>query len=112
PYLLAAAGANFVSRWTTIHVRQVKQDILYAFNKPGFSFIEVLSPCPVGYGKYNSLDEGLDEMLLYKERCVVGEGLPLDDLGIDLSEDQPIYVGRFVDRNLTPYKPTSMKASK
>ena len=112
PYLLAAAGANFVSRWTTIHVRQVKQDILYAFNKSGFSFIEVLAPCPVGFGKYNSLDDGLDEMLLYKERCVVGEGLPLDDLGIDLSEDQPIYVGRFVDRNLTPYKPTSMKASK
>jgi len=111
PYLLAAAGANFVSRWTTIHVRQVKQDILYAFNKSGFSFIEVLAPCPVGYGKYNSLDEGLDEMLLYKERCVVGEGLPLEDLGIDLREDQPIYIGHFIDRDLKPYQPTMLKAS-
>jgi len=51
PYLLAAAGANFVSRWTALHVRQVRRDILYAFDKPGFSFLEVLSPCPVGYGK-------------------------------------------------------------
>ena len=35
PYLLAAAGANYVSRWTTIHARQTKDDILRAFDKPG-----------------------------------------------------------------------------
>lgn len=105
PYLLAAAGANYVSRWTTMHVRQVKQDILFAFQKPGFSFIEILSPCPVGYGKSNALDEGLDEMLLYKERCVMGEGMPLDELGIDLREERPIFIGRFVNRELPAYQP-------
>lgn len=105
PYLLAAAGANFVSRWTTLHVRQVMRDILYAFERPGFSFIEVLSPCPVGYGKSNALLEGLDEMLLYKDRCEMGSGLPLEELGIDLREDRPIYVGRFVDRERPAYAP-------
>jgi 2-oxoglutarate ferredoxin oxidoreductase subunit beta len=109
PYLLAAAGANFVSRWTTIHVRQIKTDILYAFQKPGFSFIEILSPCPVGYGKSNALDEGLDEMLLYRERCVMGEGVPLEELGIDLREEQPIYIGRFIDRTLPSYKPIKLE---
>jgi 2-oxoglutarate ferredoxin oxidoreductase subunit beta len=109
PYLLAAAGANFVSRWTTIHVRQIKTDILYAFQKPGFSFIEILSPCPVGYGKSNDLEEGLDEMLLYRERCVMGEGVPLEELGIDLREEQPIYIGRFIDRTLPSYKPIKLE---
>lgn len=104
-YLLAAAGANFVSRWTTIHVRQVIDDVLYAFNKPGFSFIEVLAPCPIGFGKSNDLEQGVDETILYRERCVHKPDTPLDQLGIDLREDQPIYVGRFVDRDAPAYKP-------
>jgi 2-oxoglutarate ferredoxin oxidoreductase subunit beta len=103
PYLLAAAGANFVSRWTTLHARQVKRDILYAFEKPGFSFIEVLSPCPIGFGKSNDMPDGLQEMLLYRDRCELGEHVPLDQLGIDLREERPIYVGRFIDRDLPVY---------
>jgi 2-oxoglutarate ferredoxin oxidoreductase subunit beta len=103
PYLLAAAGANFVSRWTALHVRQVRRDILYAFDKPGFSFIEVLTPCPVGYGKSNKMSEGLDEMLAYRDRCKVATGVPMNELGIDLEEEAPIYVGRFLDRDLKPY---------
>jgi 2-oxoglutarate ferredoxin oxidoreductase subunit beta len=105
PYLLAAAGANFVSRWTTIHVRQVRTDILYTFSKPGFSFVEVLSPCPIGFGKSNHFEDGLDEMLLYKERCRLADGVPLDEAGIDLRGEQPIYIGRFVDRDRIPYRP-------
>lgn len=111
PDLLAAAGANFVSRWTALHVRQVKQDILFAFEKPGFSFIEVLSPCPIGFGKYNSLEEGLDEMVQYRNRCVLAEDFRLEDLGIDLREDHPIHVGRFVNRDLAPYKPVRRETS-
>ncbi len=111
PHLLFAAGANFVSRWTTMHVRQVKQDILYGFQKPGFSFIEVLSPCPVGFGKSNQLEDGLEEMLLYRDRCVLADGVPLEEMGIDLREDRPIYVGRLVDRNQKPYRPTRLEES-
>jgi 2-oxoglutarate ferredoxin oxidoreductase subunit beta len=104
PYLLAAAGANFVSRWTALHVRQVRRDILYAFDKPGFSFLEVLSPCPVGFGKSNQMGESLDEMLVYRDRCRVAHDVPLDELGIDLEQGRPIYVGRFLDRDLKPYQ--------
>jgi len=75
------------------------------FEKHGFSFLEVLVPCPVGFGKSNQMEEGLDELLLYRNRCVVGEGVPLEKLGIDFSSDQPIYVGRFVDRDAPAYKP-------
>jgi 2-oxoglutarate ferredoxin oxidoreductase subunit beta len=108
-FLLAAAGANFVSRWTALHVRQVRQDIEYAFQKSGFSFVEVLSPCPIGFGKSNHFEDGLDEMLFYRERCMVAHDVPLQDLGIDLTEDRPIYLGRFVDRDLPPYRQISLE---
>ena len=107
-FLLSAAGANYVSRWTTIHVRQVRKAILYAFNKSGFSFVEILSPCPIGFGKSNNFEDGLDEMMLYRERCEVGDKIPLDELGIDLTEDRPIYVGTFVDRDAPPYQPVRL----
>jgi 2-oxoglutarate/2-oxoacid ferredoxin oxidoreductase subunit beta len=110
PFLLAAAGANYVSRWTTIHVRQVYKDILYAFQKPGFAFIEVLSPCPIGFGKSNNIQDGLEEMELYRERCVlVDDSIRLEDLDIDLREDRPIYVGAFIDRNKPVFQPVQLE---
>jgi 2-oxoglutarate ferredoxin oxidoreductase subunit beta len=105
PYLLAATGANYVSRWTTLHARQIKQEILVTFSKPGFTFIEILSPCPVGFGKSNQIEAGLDEMELYRERCVlVGDGPSLEEFGIDLREEAPIYVGNFINRDQAPYR--------
>ncbi|MFQ5942459.1 MAG: thiamine pyrophosphate-dependent enzyme [Anaerolineales bacterium] len=104
PYLLAAAGAQFVSRWTTIHVRQIQEDILYMFNKPGFTFMEILSPCPVGFGKSNNIPEALDEMELYRERCVIDPNVDMWDMEIDLRQDQPIYVGRMIDRDRPAYQ--------
>jgi 2-oxoglutarate ferredoxin oxidoreductase subunit beta len=111
PYLLAAAGASFVSRWTTIHIRQIQEDILYSFNKPGFTFMEVLAPCPVGFGKSNNIDEGVDEMKLYRERCVIDPAVSMTELEIDLREDRPIYVGRLLNRDLPPYRPVSLEAA-
>lgn len=112
PHLLAASGANYVSRWTTIHARQVKDDILASFTKPGFTFIEVLSPCPVGFGKLNNIEDGLEEMEIYRRRCVLVQdgNVMADDLGIDLREEKPIYVGKFIDRDQPPYRPVQVGA--
>jgi 2-oxoglutarate ferredoxin oxidoreductase subunit beta len=111
PYLLAAAGANYVSRWRTLHVRQLKRDVLHTFSKPGFTFVEVLAPCPVGFGRANNIDDGLEEMELYRERCVLaGGGVSMEQLGIDLREEQPIYVGNFVNRDQPPYRPVQLEA--
>jgi 2-oxoglutarate ferredoxin oxidoreductase subunit beta len=105
PHLLTAAGANYVSRWTSLHVRQVMEEFSTMFTKKGFAFIEVLAPCPVGFGKLNRIDGGMDEMTLYRERCeLVTEQVPEKDLVIDLREDRPIYVGNFIDRDQPPYK--------
>ena len=105
PYLLAAAGANYVSRWTTLHVRQIINDILFSFQKPGFAFIEVLSPCPIGFGKSNNIEDALEEMNLYRDRCVMKDSeVRMDELGIDLREERPIYIGTFIDRDQPPYQ--------
>ena len=110
PYQLVASGANFVSRWSNLHVRQIKEDILYTYKKPGFTFIEVLSPCPIGFGKSNRIEDGLEEMELYRQRCVLMRDgdVRAEDLDIDLREDQPIYVGRFVDRDREAYRPVKI----
>jgi len=109
PYLLAAAGAVFVSRWTTLHVRQIKRDILYSFRKPGFTFIEVLSPCPVGFGRPNDIEDGVEEMRIYRRRSQlvyrVPDEVPWEALEVDLREERPIYVGRFVDREREVFQP-------
>ncbi|HET6447014.1 MAG TPA: thiamine pyrophosphate-dependent enzyme [candidate division Zixibacteria bacterium] len=112
PYLLSAAGANYISRWTTIHARQAKDDILYAFSKPGFCFIEVLSPCPIGFGKSNSIDSGSDEMELYRSRCeLVHDDIHQEEFAIDLREDKPIYVGNFLNRDNPVFQPVSLQPS-
>lgn len=110
PFLLSAAGANYVSRWTSLHARQVRQEILLAFNKPGFVFIEVLSPCPVGFGKSNRIEDALAELAMYRDRCVLVEkDTRLEHVGIDLREEREIYVGNFVNRDQLPYRPPRFK---
>ncbi len=46
-------------------------------------------------------------MELYRHRCVlVNDGdVRIEELGIDLREDQPIFVGNFVDQDRPEYKP-------
>lgn len=113
PNLLAAAGANYIARWTTLHARQLKKSILESFSKPGFAFIEVLAPCPIGFGKSNNIADGLEEMELYRERCVLAkEGdVHTEELGIDLREDQPIIIGKFVDRDRPAFRPPQRSAA-
>jgi 2-oxoglutarate/2-oxoacid ferredoxin oxidoreductase subunit beta len=97
PLLAGMLGAVYVARWTSLHVRQVQQSMSRALEKRGFTFIEVLAPCPVGYGKSNDIGEGIDELDLYKRHCIIDDSAPLDSLQIDLTSDAPITLGNFVD---------------
>lgn len=95
PYLVAASGATYVARWTVLHLRQLERSIAEALTKPGFSFIEVISPCPTVYGRMNKLAKGVDEMRSYQERSVIRNGA--DPKDSDIALDGPIVVGKFVD---------------
>ncbi len=46
PYLVEAAGAVYVARWTAFHVKQLARSMQEMFAKKGFSFIEVLVALP------------------------------------------------------------------
>ncbi len=95
PYLAAASGAVYVARWTTIHVRQLIGAIKEALEKPGFSFVEVLSPCPTAYGRGNKVGGGLDILRYYKEKSVIKNGADPKDVDIDFQGEMTL--GTFID---------------
>jgi len=96
PQLADAAGATYVARWTTFHVRQLARSMKEALNKEGFSFIEIISPCPTLYQRRNRMGDGLDAMKFYKQRSKIRNGAPTSEVGLDINSD--IIVGKFVDR--------------
>lgn len=49
--MVTALGASYVARWTTAHPVQLEKAIAAGIQHKGFSFIEVLSQCPVQAGK-------------------------------------------------------------
>jgi 2-oxoglutarate ferredoxin oxidoreductase subunit beta len=66
------------------------------FSKKGFSFIEVLSPCPTLYQRRNKMGDGLDAMKSYKQLSKIKHGCPTSEVGLTKSGE--IIVGKFVDR--------------
>jgi 2-oxoglutarate ferredoxin oxidoreductase subunit beta len=103
PYLVAASGAPFVARWTSLHVRQLRKAIERAFEVDGFAFVEVISPCPVGFGRKNRYADALDEMNHFRERAVVNHDADLRELEITMRREDPIIVGNFVDEERPSY---------
>jgi 2-oxoglutarate ferredoxin oxidoreductase subunit beta len=91
-----AAGAVYVARWTAFHVKQLARSMEEMFAKKGFSFIEVLSPCPTLYQRRNKMVDGLDTMKFYKQVSKVRNGAPTSEVALTKSGE--IVVGKFVDR--------------
>ncbi|MBI3665624.1 MAG: 2-oxoacid:ferredoxin oxidoreductase subunit beta [Acidobacteria bacterium] len=101
PYLTESAGATYVARWTTYHVRQLTRSIVEMLQKKGFCLIEVLSPCPTLYQRRNRLGDALETMKYYKERSKTRHGAPTSEVGLTMQGD--IVVGKFVDRDRPDY---------
>jgi 2-oxoglutarate ferredoxin oxidoreductase subunit beta len=102
PHLVGAAGAVYVARWTTAHVRQMERTFIEALQKKGFSFVEIISPCPTYYGRMNEQTTGLDQMRYYRYNSVVKHSANLAD--VDISLNGQIIVGNFIDID-RPYLP-------
>ncbi len=96
PHLMDACGASFVARWTAFHVRKLTKTMTKALNRKGFSFIEIIAPCPTLYGRRNKLGDGAAMMQDLKERAVIKEDTPTIDVGLDFSNE--IICGEFVER--------------
>ena len=53
--LVAAAGATYSARWTTVQIENLVASIKDGLKNPGFSFIEVATQCPTYFGRKNKL---------------------------------------------------------
>ncbi len=103
PLLAYASGATYVARWTMLHTRDLTQSIGEALARKGFSFIEVLVPCPTGYGRRNR-QKPIDSLKIYQEMTIVKNGANPAEVILDFK--QGITLGKFVEYD----KPTFAEA--
>jgi 2-oxoglutarate ferredoxin oxidoreductase subunit beta len=107
PQLAQSCGAVYVARWTVYHVKQLTRAIKEAINKSGFTFIEILAPCPTLFVRRNRLGDGLAVLQSYKENCVIKNGADVREC--NLEANAPIVCGKFVDTDRPSYVKTQMQ---
>jgi len=93
-HLAAASGAVYVARWTTLQARRLRNSMMKALQKEGFSFIEVISPCPEIYDRYNKLGTAVEVMKWFKLVSQVQHAS--DPAKAEITKNQ-IIIGEFVD---------------
>jgi 2-oxoglutarate ferredoxin oxidoreductase subunit beta len=69
--LTKAAGASYVSRWTTTHPVQLSNAIKKGLLNKGFSFIEVISQCPTYFGRKNRMKTAVSMMQYMKDESIL-----------------------------------------
>jgi 2-oxoglutarate ferredoxin oxidoreductase subunit beta len=100
-HLAAASGATYVARWTTLHVRMLTMSIKKLLQRKGFSFIEVVSPCPEIYGRHNKMRTGLEMMEWFRKVSVIANFS--DPSKAEITPER-IVVGEFVDIEKPTYE--------
>jgi len=97
PYMVAAAGAPFVARWTALHVRQLLKAMVRAFQVQGLAFVEIISPCPPTFGDLNNFEDALAMMQYFRTCSRVDDNADLSKIALTMRPPDPIFVGNFVD---------------
>ncbi len=94
PLLAYASGATYIARWTMLHTREVTESIQTCLTRKGFSFVEVLAPCPVNYGRRNK-ERPLDTLKMYQDKTIIKNNANPSELGVDFKKR--VVLGTFVD---------------
>ena len=68
--LVKAAGATYVARGTTYHLRALPGMMESAINNKGFSFIDVITQCPTYYGRKNKLAAPVDMLTWMRDSSI------------------------------------------
>jgi 2-oxoglutarate ferredoxin oxidoreductase subunit beta len=71
--LIAAAGANYAARWTTVHPEQFKEAVKKALKIRGFSFIEMVSQCPTAFGRRAGFKNVAEMLQWFKQNSILKE---------------------------------------
>jgi len=102
--LAMAAGASYVARGTIYHARQSITFMKKALSKKGFSVLEIISSCPISYGKMNKMRTPVEMLKWIKDISVskkAWENLSVDEkkekfvIGEFLDIDRPDYTERY-----------------
>ncbi len=101
PHLAAASGAVYVARWTSLHVKRLEKSMIEALTKPGFTVVEVISPCPTVYGRRNKLGDGMHMLNFFHDNCEIRHGE--DPANVAIDKIGKIIVGKFIDIDKPTY---------
>jgi len=92
--LVVAAGGTYVARWTTYHIAALVAAMKKALTRKGFAFLEVVSHCPVHYGRRIGISDPVQMMRWFQKQSVTIEkarGMSEQELA------DKFVVGEFVD---------------
>jgi 2-oxoglutarate ferredoxin oxidoreductase subunit beta len=103
PYVVASAGAAFVSRWTTIHIRQLLEAMQRAFQVRGLAFLDIIAPCPPGFSESGNFEDGHAMMQYFRTCSRVDNSADLSKIGFSINPPEPMVVGNFVDHREPTY---------
>jgi 2-oxoglutarate ferredoxin oxidoreductase subunit beta len=70
PRLAEAAGAAFVARGSTYHVDELDELMALAIKKKGLSVLEVITPCPTIFGRYNRLGSAVSMLKQQRDSLI------------------------------------------
>ena len=99
--LAVTAGAGFVGRGTVYHAKLLESLMEKAFQKVGFSVVEIISHCHTQYGRLNRMGSAVEMMQWQRDHAVTMEKaarMKEEDL-----KDR-FRIGVLVDRDLPPYQ--------
>ncbi|WP_419787035.1 2-oxoacid:ferredoxin oxidoreductase subunit beta [Pseudodesulfovibrio sp.] len=95
--LAMGAGASFVARTTTFHVKEMGKILKQAFNHKGFSVVEVMVQCPTYFGRKNKMGGAVEMLEFYRDHTAplgskkLEENEGLIPRGIFKNEERPEY---------------------
>ena len=71
--VVEAAGASYVARFSVTQPHSVIAAVERSVRTEGFSFVEVLSPCPTQFGRRNRLDTPAQMLEILMKHCITLE---------------------------------------
>ena len=97
--LAVAAGANYVARWTSYHVKELRDAVIKGIETPGLSFIEVACQCPTSFGNKNKLRQSTDHVAFFRKNTILlQKSRKMEEKGVEIPSEA-IIVGEYVRRN-------------
>jgi len=99
--LSQAAGATFVARTTTYHIKQIADILRQAILHEGFSVVEILTQCPTYFGRKNKAGDAPEMVNWFKDNTTpIGskakkENPALMERGIFVQEEKAEYCDEY-----------------